>query len=273
MKLVSSKSRAIITTAVCAALGVAAYAWAQSPAPSRVIEIQPGAQPTEPGLSLPAASAEPLAPEPAPVPGAPRAPGGGFVFTQPAGGGFPGDGRFGGAPPMSPEDEEMQRLTRVEWECAQLAEASLANYTSAKDDAARDAARSELQDRLHRQFKAQQERRNLEVSRIEARLRKLREMIDKRNQNEDAIVRRRLDQLLQEADGLGWNAPGSVGSAVDEVFGGRPGGWGPTGGGLFGGFGPLPADIAAPPIAVGGNTPALPAPAALRPTESRPATP
>ncbi|HEV3024616.1 MAG TPA: hypothetical protein VGX76_19205, partial [Pirellulales bacterium] len=42
---------------------------------------------------------------------------------------------------------------------------------------------------------------------IEARVKKLREVINKRNEAKRSIIDKRLDQLIREADGLGWNAP------------------------------------------------------------------
>jgi len=76
----------------------------------------------------------------------------------------------------------------------------------------REKLREKLNDVLQQQFDAQQQRRKAEIEKIEAQIKKLREVMQKREDAKREIVRRRLDQLIQEAEGLGWTtsepAPG-----------------------------------------------------------------
>ena len=57
---------------------------------------------------------------------------------------------------------------------------------------------------LREQFDARQRRHEEEIAALEARVAKLKELARKRGDNRDAIIRKRLDQLLSEAEGLGW---------------------------------------------------------------------
>jgi mevalonate kinase len=70
----------------------------------------------------------------------------------------------------------------------------------------REKLRDKLNDTLKQQFDAQQQRRKDEIKQIEDQLKKLRDLMQKREDSKSSIVQRRLEQLLQEADGLGWTS-------------------------------------------------------------------
>lgn len=89
--------------------------------------------------------------------------------------------------------------------------------------------KEKLADVLRQQFEAQQKRRQVEIQAIEDRLKKLREMMSKRDDKKKEIIDRRLEQLIEEAEGLGWS-----------TFGGQPG-WAPANGR------PGPVPVTAPP--------------------------
>jgi flagellar motility protein MotE (MotC chaperone) len=72
----------------------------------------------------------------------------------------------------------------------------------------REKLKDELSKVLSQQFDTQQQRRKDEIERIEAQLKKLRELMRKREDSKREIVNRRLDQMLQDAEGLGWTATG-----------------------------------------------------------------
>ncbi len=66
---------------------------------------------------------------------------------------------------------------------------------------------AELRETLAKQFDVQRQRRELELGRIEEQARKLRDQMKKRDDARETIIDRRLDQLINEVDGLGWASP------------------------------------------------------------------
>jgi hypothetical protein len=91
-------------------------------------------------------------------------------------------------------------------------EAQLANQTaelaqqlaSAKSDTDRDKLKTELSKILEKQFALRQERHQKEIESLEAQVKKLRDLVDKRQENRREIIANRLDQILRESQGLGW---------------------------------------------------------------------
>lgn len=106
------------------------------------------------------------------------------------------------------EDPEMAKLIEGEGEWSQQVDEILARYAESEDATEQKKIRAELREALAKQFDVQKQRRELELARIEERIKKLRDQIKKRNDARDTIIDRRLDQLVNEAEGLGW-APGS----------------------------------------------------------------
>jgi hypothetical protein len=113
---------------------------------------------------------------------------------------------LGGHQSADPElDKVVAEESRLERETASL----VAAYSRADDNQKRDKIKADLSTLLEKQFDAQQKRRDVEVSRIEAQLKKLRDLMRKRSEARQSIVDKRLDQLLRDAEGLGWSSPGS----------------------------------------------------------------
>jgi hypothetical protein len=108
------------------------------------------------------------------------------------------------------------------------------------DDKQRAELKDKLSQALDRQFDTQQKLRELEVSRIEARVQKLRELIRKRTDSRRKIIDNRYEQLLNDADGLGWTSAGAAGPQY------RPQPVGPVRAG-FSGFTPIYAPTSATP--------------------------
>jgi len=75
---------------------------------------------------------------------------------------------------------------------------------SAKSDADREKLKAQLSTILEKQFELRQQRHKKEIESLEAQVKKLRDLVDKRQENRREIVAKRLDQILQEAQGLGW---------------------------------------------------------------------
>jgi uncharacterized protein YPO0396 len=92
-------------------------------------------------------------------------------------------------------------------EAEMQANAALEAYQQTEDETARHAIKADLTQALVRQFDVQQKRRMGELEEIEGRVKKLRDLIEKRNQARQTIVSKRVDQLLSDIDGLGWTSP------------------------------------------------------------------
>ncbi len=86
----------------------------------------------------------------------------------------------------------------------QQAAGLMREYAQTEDEGQRAKVKTKLADLLNKQFDMQQKRRDQEVAAIEAQLKKLRELMRKRGENRQKIIDNRLDQLVREAEGLGW---------------------------------------------------------------------
>lgn len=117
------------------------------------------------------------------------------------------------------QDPEMAALVQSDFDLAQQSDAALARYSEADDDAERDEIKVELKELLTKQFDVQRQRRQLELARVEERIQRLRGLFKKRDDAREKIIEQRLEQLVREADGLGWSAP--AGHAPSSGFTGR----------------------------------------------------
>lgn len=92
----------------------------------------------------------------------------------------------------------------------------IAKYQETTDPDQRETVREELNDVLTKHFDVRQQIRARELEELEAQVRRLRELHDRREEEKDQIVRDRLQQLLRDAEGLGWGVSEGVpgGSAV-----------------------------------------------------------
>lgn len=136
-----------------------------------------------------------------------------------------------------------------EYRLAQQAKGLLRRYSLEEKAELREKTKSELRAVLHRQFRLQHQRRDAELTKIEKRLADLRSRLKKRGDAQSTIVDRRLEQLVNDVDGLGWSAEeipdnlfneGGMGSMMMMPMGSMPGmGSMPPGGmpGALGGFG------------------------------------
>ena len=74
----------------------------------------------------------------------------------------------------------------------------------AKSDSDRSKIKEDLSQILEKQFDLRQKRHLDEIKSLEAKVKKLKELVDKRQENRREIVSKRLDQILSDAEGLGW---------------------------------------------------------------------
>jgi hypothetical protein len=109
-----------------------------------------------------------------------------------------------GYPSSTAPDPELGKLLAEEGRIEQETAGLIAEFSRTEDESQRGKTKAKLAATLEKQFDLQQKRRDLEVARIEAQLKKLRDIMRKRGESRQTIIDKRLDQLLREADGLGW---------------------------------------------------------------------
>jgi hypothetical protein len=117
-------------------------------------------------------------------------------------------------------DPEMLKIWNEEANAEREAARLIKDYAGTDKEDQREKIKGKLSDVLGKEFDFQQKRRDLELSRLEAQVKKLRDLMKKRNDARQTIVEKRLDQLIREAEGLGWTAPRAV--AVPNIAGQAP---------------------------------------------------
>jgi hypothetical protein len=118
-------------------------------------------------------------------------------------------------PHSAPQDAELTTLIQEERKAAAEASRFMKDYAAADTDDKRAKLKTKVQEALGKQFDAQQKRRDLELTRLEAQTKKLRDLMKKRTDARATIIEKRLDQLIREADGLGWASPHGPSVAPD----------------------------------------------------------
>jgi hypothetical protein len=166
---------------------------------------------------------------------------GASVFGQPPAGG--GGGVAGWAGIADDDDDVAQLAGHLDWhqpKAQQLHSQSVKlakQYAKAEKEDEKKDIRKKLTDVLNEQFDLQMKQQQKELEDLEKQVAKLKTMLKKRVDAKSAIVDRRIDQLAQEAEGLGWSGPNGVHSFFN------PGGAGFSFGHAFSG---TPAPVAAP---------------------------
>jgi hypothetical protein len=94
-------------------------------------------------------------------------------------------------------------VQREEIELAHQSE-ELVKKLAKAEGASRDKIKDQLTDTLGKQFDVRQKRHQAEILALEAQVKKLKELVQKRQDNRREIISKRLDQLAREAEGLGW---------------------------------------------------------------------
>jgi hypothetical protein len=82
--------------------------------------------------------------------------------------------------------------------------------------------RKKLSDALGKQFDANAQQQQKELDELEKEIANLRALLKKRLDAKSTIVERRLEQLVQDAEGLGWTAPGAGRNPFGSYSGTRP---------------------------------------------------
>lgn len=104
----------------------------------------------------------------------------------------------------TPLDRETLQLINEEQAADQEARSLAAQYVQAPTEEKTAEVKKQLREKLVAIFAMQQKRRTAEITSIEERLARLKDISKKRETNKDAIVDRRLEQLTGGVDELGW---------------------------------------------------------------------
>jgi hypothetical protein len=112
----------------------------------------------------------------------------------------------------------------------------LGKWKAAKDDAEREHLKKQVRELLKVQFTARLAGHEKEIEQLEAKVKELREQLSLRREKEDEIVDFRFQQLLREAQGLGWGTEPGTGD-TEKTGGPVSSGYGiATGSGGMGAF-------------------------------------
>lgn len=115
---------------------------------------------------------------------------------------------------VSDESPETQLRTE-EAAQAQVVQQLLAKYGTAADEADRAKLRVDITAAVAAQFDKRQELRELELKSLLEKLKRLREIQQRRANEKQLIVEARVDGLIRELEGVGWGGEG--GSHVDPT--------------------------------------------------------
>ncbi len=99
-------------------------------------------------------------------------------------------------------DPEMRKLLEEDEKMEKQAEVIAQRFRTIADTARRVVARTELEQLTKTHFDLRQKRRELEISRLEDQLKRVRESLKKREDAKDLIIKRRIAKLLGEHDDL-----------------------------------------------------------------------
>ena len=148
-------------------------------------------------LGVSALLASALAQQPAPQPGHnlfARDTSGSGMSSQ---AGFPfGQNQNFGSAQLTFSDAERTLIHRADELAKKLGET--------KSETDRSQIKTELQELLEKQFGLRQKRHQEEIAALEAKVKKLKDLVEKRQENRREIIAKRLDQILSNAEGLGW---------------------------------------------------------------------
>ncbi len=105
----------------------------------------------------------------------------------------------------APEGPFVPLRVQLQTESAPLAR----QYVAAEKQEEKKQIRQKLSDTLSQQFDVHIKEQQKELEDLEKQIATLRSVLKKRIDAKATIVERRVEQLIQDAEGLGWNAPSS----------------------------------------------------------------
>ncbi|HEY3392736.1 MAG TPA: hypothetical protein VGK58_08510 [Lacipirellulaceae bacterium] len=90
-------------------------------------------------------------------------------------------------------------------------------WKASKEAAERQKIETQLTQMLKREFAARLAAHEREIKQLEDKVRQLRQRLTLRREKQDEIVDHRLQQILREAQGLGWGSEGAASESVVDV--------------------------------------------------------
>jgi hypothetical protein len=102
---------------------------------------------------------------------------------------------FPGFDMHGPRAEELEFARQCESLVKQLAKA---------EGQDKEKLKAKLTETIDKQFEVRQKRHEAEITALENQLKKLKETVQKRQENRKEIVGKRYEQLIRESEGLGW---------------------------------------------------------------------
>ena len=110
------------------------------------------------------------------------------------------------APPTSEPtaDPALRKLGTEEAALRRQADLLIRQLEAADSDALRHDIKAKLGETLSKQFDAGQKRYGLEILALEAQIKRLKNLVRKRQENRAEIISRRLDQIVRDSQGLGF---------------------------------------------------------------------
>ena len=100
---------------------------------------------------------------------------------------------------------EAKAIAQRDHELAVATRATLATYAKATDNARKEEITEQLRSLVTEHFEVKQALRETQLAELEARVKRLRELHDRRTSAKSTIIEKRAQLLLDEANGLGWN--------------------------------------------------------------------
>lgn len=182
--------------------------------PQPVPPLPPSSAPRTPTLILSAPSA---------LPAATPAAGGDVLITAPTIAPFSGLVPGPAINEMQLKNaEQLRNLSNLEKQVQE----SLDAYAKSDNAQVRETMKLQIVKQLEQQFELRQKLREEELQALESKLNKLRAQVTRRREKKFEIIQHRVDQLLRDADGLGWggdseqaNSAPSVGfNFLEQVF-------------------------------------------------------
>jgi hypothetical protein len=108
--------------------------------------------------------------------------------------------------PNPPGETQWLNVWQAQGNAAQLAK----QYVKAEGEEKKHEIRAKLTTLLGQQFDTHAKQQQKELEDLEKQITRLRTLLRKRQDARTTIIERRIDQLVQEAEGLGWSAPSTI---------------------------------------------------------------
>jgi hypothetical protein len=90
-------------------------------------------------------------------------------------------------------------------------------YAKSEKEDEKKEIRKKLTEFLAKQFDAQAKQQEKQLADLEKQIASLKATLKKRQDNKTTIIDRRIEQLIQEAEGLGWTAPSAPNPGVEFI--------------------------------------------------------